>query len=131
MATNSFPVPLDPVIKTLAFEFATLVISSSIDFIPGLWPIISDLDFSKLYDVDDILINKKAFFFYDKALEGDTFKTVFHGINTQFFLEKFKYYTPDDYMDFVTKKNISNGLEQFYYNKLILFLYEIIEMEVY
>jgi hypothetical protein len=44
---------------------------------------------------------------------------VFHGINTQFFLEKFKYYTPDDYMDFVTKKNISNGLEQFYYNKLI------------
>jgi len=81
--------------------------------------IISDLDFSKLYDVDDILINKKAFFFYDKALEGDTFKTVFHGINTQFFLEKFKYYTPDDYMDFVTKKNISNGLEQFYYNKLI------------
>jgi hypothetical protein len=81
--------------------------------------IISDLDFSKLYDVDDILINKKAFFFYDKALEGDTFKTVFHGINTQFFLEKFKYYTSDDYMDFVTKKNISNGLEQFYYNKLI------------
>jgi len=83
--------------------------------------IISDLDFSKLYDVDDILINKKAFFFYDKALEGDTFKTVFHGINTQFFLEKFKYYTPDDYMDFVTKKNISNGLEQFYYNKLIFY----------
>ena len=81
--------------------------------------IISDLDFSKLYDVDEILINKKAFFFYDKALEGDTFKTVFHGINTQFFLEKFKYYTPDEYMDFVTKKNISNGLEQFYYNKLI------------
>ena len=81
--------------------------------------IISDLDFSKLYDVDEILINKKAFFFYDKALEGDTFKTVFHGINTQFFLEKFKYYTSDEYMDFVTKKNISNGLEQFYYNKLI------------
>ena len=81
--------------------------------------IISDLDFSKLYDVDEILINKKAFFFYDKSLEGDTFKTVFHGINTQFFLEKFKYYTPDEYMDFVTKKNISNGLEQFYYNKLI------------
>ena len=81
--------------------------------------IISDLDFSKLYDVDEILINKKAFFFYDKSLEGDTFKTVFHGINTQFFLEKFKYYTSDEYMDFVTKKNISNGLEQFYYNKLI------------
>ena len=81
--------------------------------------IISDLDFSKLYDVDEILINKKAFFFYDKALEGDTLKTVFHGINTQFFLEKFKYYTSDEYMDFVTKKNISNGLEQFYYNKLI------------
>ena len=81
--------------------------------------IISDSDFSKLYDVDEILSNKKAFFFYDKALEGDTFKTVFHGINTQFFLENFEYYTPETYMNFVTSKNISNGLEQFYYNKLI------------
>jgi hypothetical protein len=81
--------------------------------------IISDSDFSKLYDVDEILTNKKAFFFYDKALEGDTFKTVFHGINTQFFLENFEYYTPETYMNFVTSKNISNGLEQFYYNKLI------------
>lgn len=81
--------------------------------------IISDLDFAKLYDVDEILTNKKAFFFYDKALEGDTFKTVFHGINTQFFLEKFKYYSPNEYMDIVTQMNISNGLEQFYYNKLI------------
>jgi hypothetical protein len=81
--------------------------------------IISDSDFSKLYDVDEILTNKKAFFFYDKALEGDTFKTVFHGINTQFFLENFEYYTPETYMNFVTTKNISNGLEQFYYNRLI------------
>jgi hypothetical protein len=81
--------------------------------------IISDSDFSKLYDVDEILSNKKAFFFYDKAIEGDTFKTVFHGINTQFFLENFEYYTPETYMNFVTSKNISNGLEQFYYNRLI------------
>ena len=81
--------------------------------------IISDSDFSKLYDVDEILSSKKAFFFYDKAIEGDTFKTVFHGINTQFFLENFEYYTPETYMNFVTSKNISNGLEQFYYNRLI------------
>lgn len=81
--------------------------------------IISDSDFSKLYDVDEILENKKGFFFYNKALEGDTLKTVFHGVNTKFFLEHFEYYTPESYMEFVSRKNISNGLEQFYYNKLI------------
>lgn len=81
--------------------------------------IVSDLDFNKLYDVDEILQYKKGFFFYNKALEGDTFKTVFHAINTKFFLDVFEYSTPTSYMEFVNRKNISNGLEQYYYNKLI------------
>lgn len=81
--------------------------------------IVSDLDFNKLYDVDQILQYKKGFFFYNKALEGDTFKTVFHAINTKFFLDVFEYSTPTSYMEFVNRKNISNGLEQYYYNKLI------------
>jgi len=81
--------------------------------------IVSDLDFNKLYDVDEILQYKKGFFFYNKSLEGDTFKTVFHAINTKFFLDVFEYSTPTSYMEFVNRKNISNGLEQYYYNKLI------------
>lgn len=80
--------------------------------------VISDKDFNKLYDVDSKLNYKKAFFFYDKAQEGDTFKTVFHAIDTSFYLNNFKYYTPEMYMDFVNTKKISNGLEQFYYSVL-------------
>jgi hypothetical protein len=81
--------------------------------------VISDSDFNKLEFIKNVMLTKKGFFFYDKALEGDTFKTVFHAINTEFYLEKFEYFTPSSYQKFVSEKNISNGLEQFYYNKLI------------
>lgn len=83
--------------------------------------IISDLDFNKLYDVDQILENKKGFFFYHKAPEGNTLKTVFYGINVKLFLENFSYYNSENYTQYVDNNKISNGLEQFYYNKLIDF----------
>jgi len=83
--------------------------------------IINDQDLEKLNHVKNVLNNKKGFFFYEKAAEGDTLKTVFHGININFYLDQFKYYNPREYMDIVNNNNCSNGLEQFYYNKLIQF----------
>lgn len=80
--------------------------------------IIDDKDFSKIDEVTNILKNKKGYFFYDKASEGDTLKTVFFGINTEFYLEKFKYYSTDEYNNIVETNQCSNGLEQFYYNIL-------------
>lgn len=53
-----------------------------------------------------------------KASEGDTLKTVFYGVNIDFYLENFKYYTPNEYMDLVNSDGTSNGLEQFYYQRL-------------
>lgn len=80
--------------------------------------IIDDLDFEKLNYVKKSLNNKKGFFFYDKALEGDTLKTVFHGIDIKFYLNRFDYYTKESYTDLINKNNITNGLEQFYYTIL-------------
>lgn len=81
--------------------------------------IVLENDFPKLETIKNIMRTKKAFFFYDKALEGDTFKTVFHTINTDFYLDLFEYFTPNSYEKFVKEKGISNGLEQFYYNRVI------------
>ena len=81
--------------------------------------VILEKDFPKLETIKNIMRTKKAFFFYDKALEGDTFKTVFHTINTDFYLDLFEYFTPNSYEKFVKEKGISNGLEQFYYNRVI------------
>jgi len=83
--------------------------------------VISEKDFLKLEYIKNLMKTKKGFFFYDKALEGDTFKTVFHAINTEFYLENFEYFTQSSYEKFVKEKNISNGLEQFYYNRLLDF----------
>lgn len=80
--------------------------------------IIDELDFDKIHNVFDILNYKNGFFFYDKASEGDTLKTVFHGVNIEFYLNIFKYYTTDEYTSLVTLDNVSNGLEQFYYQRL-------------
>ena len=81
--------------------------------------IVLENDFPKLETIKNIMRTKKAFFFYDKALEGDTLKTVFHTINTDFYLDLFEYFTPNSYEKFVKEKGISNGLEQFYYNRVI------------
>lgn len=81
--------------------------------------VILEKDFNKLEFVKNILKTKKGFFFYDKALEGDTIKTVFHAIDTDFYLDHFEYFTPASYEKFVKEKNISNGLEQFYYNRVL------------
>lgn len=81
--------------------------------------VISDNDFNKLGTIESIMSTKKGFFFYDEALEGDTFKTVFHVINTDFYLKNFEYFSKESYESFVKEKNISNGLEQFYYNRLL------------
>ena len=81
--------------------------------------VISEKDFDKLSMIKNIMQTKKGFFFYDKALEGDTLKTVFHAINTEFYLDVFEYFTTTSYENFVKEIGISNGLEQFYYNKLI------------
>lgn len=45
-------------------------------------------------------------------------KTVFFAVKTDFFLSKFKYFSSQEYTDFVNLNNCSNGLEQFYYNVL-------------
>jgi hypothetical protein len=81
--------------------------------------VISDKDFSKLDNIKNIMRTKSGFFFHDKAMEGDTFKTVFHAINTDLYLKNFEYFTPQSYEKFVKEQNISNGLEQFYYNRLL------------
>jgi glycosyltransferase involved in cell wall biosynthesis len=81
--------------------------------------VISEKDFNNLDVIKNIMQTKKGFFFYDKALEGDTLKTVFHAINTEFYLNLFEYFTPNTYEKFVKDMNISNGLEQFYYNRFI------------
>lgn len=81
--------------------------------------VISEKDFSKLETIKNIMRTKKGFFFYDKALEGDTIKTVFHAINTDFYLDTFEYFTTTTYEKFVKDVGISNGLEQFYYNKIL------------
>lgn len=79
--------------------------------------IIDDKDFNKIDKVFYILNSKKGFFFFDKALEGDTLKTVFHGVDIDFYLDIFKYYTSKDYTDLVNSDGTSNGLEQFYYQR--------------
>lgn len=80
--------------------------------------IIDDKDFKKLDEVFDVLKLKKGFFFFDKALEGETLKTVFHGVNIDFYLDVFKYYTTEEYTNLVNLNQTSNGLEQFYYQRL-------------
>ena len=79
---------------------------------------IHELDFDKIKFVEKTLENKKGFFFHEKAAEGDTLKTVFFAIKTDYFLRKFKYYSSDDYNTIVNQNNCSNGLEQFYFNIL-------------
>lgn len=81
--------------------------------------VILEKDFPKLETIKNIMRTKKGFFFYDKALEGDTIKTVFHAINTEFYLDSFEYFTPATYEKFVKDMGISNGLEQFYYNRIL------------
>lgn len=87
--------------------------------------VIDDLDFKKLQDVFDILKSKNGFFFYDKALEGDTLKTVFHGVDIDFYLNIFRYYNSEEYTELVNFDKTSNGLEQFYYQRLKSHLHEI------
>lgn len=80
--------------------------------------VVNEADFDQIKNIDNILNNKKGFFFYNKASEGDTLKTVLFGVNINFYLEKFKYYTDREYTQIVNDNNCSNGLEQFYYNIL-------------
>jgi hypothetical protein len=80
--------------------------------------IVDESDFSQLEKMENVLEKKDAFFFYNKASEGDTLKTVLFSVNNDFYLKRFKYYSPIEYMNIVYKFECSNGLEQFYFNIL-------------
>jgi len=80
--------------------------------------VVDENDFDKIKNIDNILNNKKGFFFYNRASEGDTLKTVLYGIDVDFYLQRFKYYTIEQYNNLVNENKCSNGLEQFYYNIL-------------
>lgn len=77
-------------------------------------------DNSVLTKIDDHLNKSMGFFNHYNALEGDAFRTVIFGVNTNFFVENFPLIkNGDDYLNW--QKNInsnSNGLENMFYHNL-------------
>lgn len=84
--------------------------------------IFSENDLNKIENiVNDIdNKNKKAFFMQTSEQEGPTIKTVFCIVDVDFYLETFDYIKTEEQYDDEIKKcgSESNGLENYYYNKL-------------